>query len=71
MMTDGNRRKPGESGQDNEEQGGIADLDNEEYDTMALLDQLESLEEELEELGVTTLAEVRQRIHELHEKLGG
>ena len=68
-MTDVNGRKPGAGGED-EEQGGIEDLDNEEYDTMALLDQLESLEEEMEELGVTTLDELRQRIRELHEKLG-
>lgn len=67
MMTDGNGRKPG---QDDEDEGGVEDLDNEEYDTMALLDQLESLEEEMEELGVTTLDEVRQRIRDLHERLG-
>ena len=67
MMTDANGRKPG---QDGEDEGGVEDLDNEEYDTMALLDQLESLEEEMEELGVTTLDEVRQRIRDLHERLG-
>jgi hypothetical protein len=48
----------------------FAELDSEEYDAMALLDQLESLEEEMEELGVTTLDEVRQRIRDLHEQLG-
>lgn len=69
MMTDGNGRKPGQDGE-NEDEGGVEDLDNEEYDTMALLDQLESLEEEMEELGVTTLDEVRQRIRDLHERLG-
>ncbi len=68
-MTDANGRRSGAGGED-EEEGGIEDLDNEEYDTMALLDQLESLEEEMEELGVTTLDEVRQRIRELHERLG-
>lgn len=68
-MTDANGRKPGAEGE-NEDEGGIEDLNNEEYDTMALLDQLESLEEEMEELGVTTLDEVRQRIHDLHERLG-
>lgn len=68
-MTDANGRKPG-ADDENEDEGSIADLNNEEYDTMALLDQLESLEEEMEELGVTTLDEVRQRIHDLHERLG-
>lgn len=46
------------------------DRTDEEYDTLALLDQLESMEEEMEELGVTTLDEVRKRIHDLHAKLG-
>lgn len=61
--TNGHKSGPGE----NED---FAELDSEEYDAIALLDQLESLEEEMEELGVTTLDEVRQRIHDLHEKLG-
>ncbi|HEU0025475.1 MAG TPA: hypothetical protein VFQ25_00025 [Ktedonobacterales bacterium] len=68
MMTDGNGRKPGAGGEDQESE--IEDLDNEEYDMMALLDELESLEEEMEELGVTTLDEVRQRIRDLHDRLG-
>ncbi len=67
-MTDTNGRKPEPNGEDEEER--FEDLDSEEYDTMALLDQLETLEEEMEELGVTTLDEVRQRIRELHERLG-
>ena len=66
-MTDGNGRQPGQGGAGEDD---LADLDNEEYDTMALLDELESLEEEMEELGVTTLDEVRQRIRDLHERLG-
>ena len=68
MMTDANGKKPEAGG--GEDGGSIEDLDNEEYDTMALLDQLESLEEEMEELGVTTLDELRQRIRDLHDKLG-
>jgi hypothetical protein len=68
MMTDGNGRKPEAGGEDAEDE--IEGLDNEEYDMMALLDELESLEEEMEELGVTTLDEVRQRIRDLHERLG-
>jgi hypothetical protein len=66
-VTDTNGRK---SGADETDEGGIEDLNDENYDAIALLDQLESLEEEMEELGVTTLDEVRQRIHDLHAKLG-
>ena len=44
-------------------------LDEDEYDEMELLERLESLREDMEELGVTTLAEVIQRIEELHHKL--
>ncbi|MEO7000502.1 MAG: hypothetical protein ABI068_01695 [Ktedonobacterales bacterium] len=46
------------------------DFDPAEYDLTLHLEQLESLEEEMEELGVTTLAEVRQRIKDLHDQLG-
>jgi hypothetical protein len=67
-MTETNGRKPEAGGED--EENSLEGLDNEEYDMMALLDQLETLEEEMEELGVTTLDEVRQRIHDLHERLG-
>jgi hypothetical protein len=40
--------------------------DTEEYDELMQLERLESLEEEMMELGVTTLDEVRQRIADLH-----
>jgi hypothetical protein len=40
-----------------------------EYEEMELLERLETLREEMEELGVTTLAEVNQRIEELHRRL--
>ena len=43
--------------------------DNQEYDTMMILERLESLEEEMEDLGVRTLDEVRQRIEDLHAEL--
>jgi hypothetical protein len=43
--------------------------DSEEYATMELLERLESLREDMEELGVTTLAEVEQRIADLHRQL--
>jgi len=36
---------------------------------MELLERLETVREDMEDLGVTTLAEVIQRIQELHHKL--
>jgi hypothetical protein len=42
---------------------------DEEYDDMEFLEHLESLREDMENLGVSTLAEVIQRIKELHQKL--
>lgn len=45
------------------------DFDDEELDDMELLERLETLQEDMEDLGVTTLAEVVQRIKELHRKL--
>lgn len=48
-------------------------LDNEvneaEFEEMDLLERLETLREDMEDLGVTTLAEVIQRIEELHHRL--
>ena len=44
--------------------------DGQEYDLMVLLERLESLEEDMVELGMTTLDDVRQRIAQLHEQLG-
>ena len=45
------------------------DLDVDEYDDMELLERLETLREDMEDLGVTTLREVIQRIEELHQRL--
>ncbi len=45
------------------------DDDFNEYDDMERLEILESLREDMEDMGVTTLAEVIQRINELHQKL--
>ena len=45
------------------------DFDPRQYNLMLELERLESLEEELVELRLTTLDEVRQRIAELHAKL--
>ena len=46
-----------------------SDFDPAEYDAMVILERLESLEEDMEELGVSTLDEVRARIAELHQRL--
>jgi hypothetical protein len=40
-----------------------------EYDVMLELERLESLEEEMVEMQVTSLEEVRERIAELHQQL--
>ena len=45
------------------------EFDPAEYDTMLQLERLESLEDEMTDLGVTTLDEVRRRIAELHKEL--
>ena len=43
--------------------------DDEEYSEMELLERLESLREDMEDLGVTSLQEVVARIEELHRHL--
>ncbi|HYT36690.1 MAG TPA: hypothetical protein VEL49_05865 [Ktedonobacteraceae bacterium] len=40
-----------------------------EYEDMELLERLETLREDMEDLKVTTLSELIQRIEELHRKL--
>ena len=40
-----------------------------EYEEMELLERLETLREDMEELGVTTLDEVIKRIEDLHRQL--
>mgnify|MGYP000032393545 CR=1 FL=1 len=40
-----------------------------EYELMALLERLESLREEMEELGVRTLDEIERWIADLHRRL--
>ena len=42
-----------------------------EYDALILLDRLESLEEEMRDLGVTTLDELRERIRDMHAQMDG
>ena len=44
-------------------------LSEQDYDDMELLERLETLREDMEELGVTTLAELMQRIEEMHKLL--
>ena len=44
-------------------------MDLEEYDEMEILERLEALREDMEDLGVSTLAEVIQRIEEMHRRL--
>ena len=44
-------------------------LSEQDYDDMELLERLETLREDMEELGVTTLAELIQRIEEMHKRL--
>lgn len=41
----------------------------EEYDDLELLERLESLREDMEELGITTLAELILRIEKMHRQL--
>ena len=43
--------------------------DEDEYEEMELLERLETLREDMEDLGVSTLAEVIQRIEELHRRM--
>jgi hypothetical protein len=47
----------------------VENVFNDDYDDMERLERLESVREDMEELGVTTLAEVIERISELHRQL--
>ena len=57
--------------QDKNSSSGVDDTfdENLEYDDLELLERLESLREDMEDLGVTTITEVIQRITELHQQL--
>jgi hypothetical protein len=44
-------------------------LGEDEYDEMELLERLETLREDMEDLGVSTLTEVIQRIEVLHQRM--
>jgi hypothetical protein len=45
------------------------DFGDNEYDDMELLERLETLREDMEELGITSLAQLIERIVALHRKL--
>jgi hypothetical protein len=45
------------------------EADEFEYEEMELLERLETLREDMEDLGITTLAELIQRSEELHRRL--
>lgn len=47
----------------------MSEQDQEEYELMMKLDELETLKEEMEELGVSNLAEIEARIAELNRQL--
>jgi hypothetical protein len=63
-MANKNGRAPGGGDPDDD------DLDDEEYNAMMLLERLESLEEEMEDLEIATLDDLRTRIRDLHAELG-
>jgi len=46
-----------------------ADFDAGEYNTLVELERLESLEEEMQELGVVSLDDIRRRIDDLNAQL--
>lgn len=54
---------------DEDEQAAGESFDPGEYDTLMQLERLESLEEEMIEVGVTTIDELRERIARLHHAL--
>lgn len=45
------------------------ELGEEEYDEFTMLERLETLREDMEDLGVTNLPELIERIEELHRSL--
>lgn len=55
--------------EDNEDDADGATFDPREYDTLMQLERLESLEEEMIEVGVTTIEELREQIARLHQEL--
>jgi hypothetical protein len=54
---------------EDEDSAGDEEFDPAEYDAMLLLERLESMEEEMLDLGVSSLDDVRRRIAALHREL--
>jgi hypothetical protein len=44
-------------------------ISEQEYDDMEILERLETLREDMEELGITTLTELIARIEQMHKRL--
>jgi uncharacterized phage-associated protein len=59
----------GKNPEEKKQQDRNEEWENEEYSDMELLEILESVREDMEELGVSTLQEVITRINELHQRL--
>ena len=58
-------------GKENAQSTGDDAFNQDEYNDMETLELLESLREDMEDLGVTTMAEIIERIEALHKKLDG
>jgi len=54
---------------ENDDLVGDDDFDLGEYNTLVELERLESLEEEMQELGVASLDDIRRRIEDLNAQL--
>jgi len=54
---------------ENDDLVGDDDFDPGEYNTLIELERLESLEEEMQELGVASLDDIRRRIEDLNAQL--
>lgn len=54
---------------DDQDEAESAVFDPAEYDTLMQLERLESLEEEMIEVGVTSIEELRERIARLHHEM--
>jgi hypothetical protein len=44
-------------------------ISEQEYDDMEILERLETLREDMEELGITTMTELIARIEQMHKRL--
>ena len=68
-MSAGNDKDANASSEDQDDLEDDDDFDPAEYNTLLQLERLESLEEEMSELGVTSLADIRRRIEDLNAQL--